>query len=177
LFFLSLPLDPQHFIFVPSFFSSLCTFFYFFAPLLSFLASFFVYVCVCELIIFSFPLSLCLLSFPFSLLLPYFSLLNLSLFGLLFAFLSLCLFFLCPSFPFRHLSLKYAISALFGSYSYFINLRFSSSLLCSFVELFYLHLCFSFYVRDMGGSLFIGMVRFDNDTLFFTQENECCEDH
>ncbi len=53
-------------------------------------------VCVCELIIFSFPLSLCLLSFRFSLLLLYFSLLNLSLFGLLFAFLSLCLsFFAC----------------------------------------------------------------------------------
>jgi len=40
-----------------------------------------------------------------------------------------------------------------------------------------LHLCFSFYVRHMGGSLFIGMVRFDNDTLFFTQENECWKDH
>ncbi len=173
-FFLSLPLDPQHFIFVPSFFSGLCTCS---PPPPSLLPCFLFFWCVCELIIFSFPLSLFLLSFPFSLLLPYFSLLNVSLFGLLFAFLSLCLFFFCPSFPFRHLSLKYAISALFGSYSYFINLFFSSSLLCFFVELFNLHLCFSFYVRDMGDSLFIGMVRFDNDTLFFTQENECCKDH
>jgi hypothetical protein len=45
--------------------------------------------------------------------LPYFSLLNLSLFGLLFALLSLCLFFPLPYFPFYHLSLKYAFSLCF----------------------------------------------------------------
>jgi hypothetical protein len=61
-------------------------------------------------------------------------------------------FFSLPvfSFPFRHLSLKYAISALFGSYSYFINLRFSSSLLCSFVELFYFASLFFFLCTRYG---------------------------
>jgi hypothetical protein len=29
----------------------------------------------------------------------------------------------------------------------------------------------------MGVNLFIGMVRFDYDTLFLTQENECCKNH